>query len=337
MAYATVADGVELYYEVLEPSSPSLSNPDTVVFLNGLTMDTTAWAAVREYFSDDYRTLVYDARGQGRSSTPVGPYTPEQHASDLLALLAHLGDDGHDLGTLHLVGLSNGGLVAMLVAAQLADEPERVQSVSVIDSFLGVDPMLHTILDSWKSALASGGSALRFDVATPWVWGHSFLNRHHQDVLSFRERAAERDPDVIRYLIDGLLGFGGAHKALRAYEGPLLAAVGQEDILTPLRYSHEIVEWARHGVLVKIDQAGHAAPIERPDAVARVVRGFIGRRQEFMTPLFQEAELANDTALTGGDDHDGDDDRSDGYDDNDDDDRAEQDNQAGKADKGDAK
>ncbi|MDZ7704374.1 MAG: alpha/beta hydrolase [Trueperaceae bacterium] len=295
MAYATVADGVELYYEVLEPPSHPVSNPDTVVFLNGLTMDTTAWAAVREYFSADYRTLVYDARGQGRSSTPVGPYTPEQHASDLLALLAHLGndslsddshEDGHDLGALHLVGLSNGGLVAMLVAAQLTDEPERVQSVSVIDSFLGVDPMLRTILDSWKSALAAGGSALRFDVATPWVWGHSFLNRHYQDVLSFRERAAERDPDVIRYLIDGLLGFSGAHKALRAYNGPLLAAVGQEDILTPLRYSHDIVEWARHGVLVKIDQAGHAAPIERPDAVARVVRGFIGRRQEFMTPLF---------------------------------------------------
>jgi 3-oxoadipate enol-lactonase len=262
----------ELYYQ-----EGSLLEGETVVFVNGLTMDTTAWAGVEPFFADRYRTLRYDCRGQGQSGKPEGPYTPERHAADLRALLEALA-----LEPVHLVGLSNGGLVSALAASELK---ERVLSLSFIGSFIRVDSMLKVILRSWRGALLAGGSALRFDVAAPWVWGASFIDKHADLVEGARDKAAGADPRVIGWLIDGLLGFNDARKALRAYEGPVLAAVGQEDLLTPLRYSHEIVEWARRGILVTIDHAGHASPIERPEAVARVVRGFIERREEFLTPL----------------------------------------------------
>ena len=272
-----VADDVELHYQ-----KGGVAAEEAVVFVNGLTMDTTAWAGVERHFADAYTTLRYDCRGQGESDKPEGPYTPHQHAADLKTLL-----DGLSLSRVHLVGLSNGGLVSILLAGDLASEPERVRSVTTVDSFVRVDPMLKTILKSWRAALSAGGPALRFDVATPWVWGHSFLNGHADELTSHREAAAKADPAVIGYLIDSLLDFGDARKSLRAYEGPLLAAVGQEDLLTPLRYSHEIVEWARRGLLVTLEHAGHAAPVERPDAVARVVRGFIGRLEDFVTPLWE--------------------------------------------------
>ncbi len=273
-----VADEVELYYQ-----KGGVDTEEAVVFVNGLTMDTTAWEGLEQHFADAYTTLRYDCRGQGESDKPEGPYTPTQHAADLKTLL-----DGLSLSRVHLVGLSNGGLVSILLAGNLANaEPERVRSVTTVDSFVRVDPMLKTILKSWRAALGAGGAGLRFDVATPWVWGHSFLDKHADELASYREAAAKADPAVIGYLIDGLLGFGDARKSLRAYEGPLLAAVGQEDLLTPLRYSHEIVEWARRGLLVTLEHAGHAAPVERPEAVARVVRGFIGRLELFTTPLWE--------------------------------------------------
>jgi 3-oxoadipate enol-lactonase len=277
MARFEVAAGTELYYQ-----QGGVTRDEAVVFINGLTMDTSSWRAVEQGFADTYTTLRYDCRGQGESSKPKGPYTPLQHAADLKALL-----DALELRKVHLVGLSNGGLISAILAGELAiSEPERILSVTTIDSFVRVDPMLRVILDSWKAALETGGSGLRFDVATPWVWGHSFLGKYTAEVRAFRDKAAAADPAVVGYLIDGLREFTDARKSLRAYEGPLLAVVGQEDILTPLRYSHEIVEWARHGMLVTLDAAGHAAPVERPEAVVRVVRGFIERRQEFMTPLF---------------------------------------------------
>ncbi len=278
------AGDAELFYELGGvAASEATEPPETIVFVNGLTMDTAAWEAVETGFADRYRTLRYDCRGQGRSGKPEGPYRPEQHAADLLALLDGLGLEG-----LHLLGHSNGGLISVLLAGDAA--PGRILSLTLVDSFIRVDAMFSSILASWKGALRAGGPALRFDVATPWVWGASFIERHGKVLASYRDKAAQADPEVIGWLIDGVAGFGNAHKSLRAYEGPVLAAVGQEDILTPLRYSHEIVEWARRGILVTIDHAGHAAPIERPEAVVRVVRGFIERREAFMTPLWPDGD-----------------------------------------------
>lgn len=267
---------VELYYEL--GGAPTA--PETVVFVNGLTMSTLAWAGVEPHFADRYRTLRYDCRGQGASGKPPGPYTPETHAADLALLL-----DGLELERVHLVGHSNGGLVSALAAAELAGRtPGRVLSLSLVASFLRLDPLLRATLRSWRAALDAGGPGLRFEVAAPWVWGRSFLEEQGEALAAYREAAAQADPRVIGWLIDGLLSLGDARKALRAFDGPVLAAVGHDDLLTPLRLSHEIVEWAGRGILVTIDRAGHGLPVERPEALARVVRGFLERQGELGQP-----------------------------------------------------
>ena len=248
-------------------ATPSEAPSETIVFVNGLTMDTSAWRAVAERLGERCATLRYDCRGQGESDKPDGPYPPETHAQDLLELLAGLG-----LGRVHLVGLSNGGLVALLAAARA---PERVRSLAMIDSFGAHDAPLRLILDSWRGALEAGGAGLRFDVAAPWVWGQAFLNAHLGEVLALRERAAEADPAAVGHLIAGLAGFGSALDAFERYRGPFLALVGADDLLTPPRYSRALVEAAGRGKLVVLPEAGHAAPLERPAAVAQALAAFL--------------------------------------------------------------
>ena len=251
---------VELHYKLRGAG-------ETLVFVNGLTMDTTSWKPLELHF-DDYQTLRYDCRGQGESEKPSGPYTPEQHSDDLIALL-----DALELSNVHLVGLSNGGLISMLTAGRLG--AKRIKSVTTIDSLLSVDPILKTILLSWKAALVSGGPGLRFDVATPWVWGYRFLNEHLEDVLGFRDLAASADGMAVAALIDGAASFGSAREVWRTYKGPSLAIVGEDDLLTPPRYSKEIVEYAFNGRLERLLEAGHASPVERPEAVATLIKKFL--------------------------------------------------------------
>lgn len=260
MAHLKLADGTALYYQQAGVGEP-------VVFINGLTMDTSSWQPVAAQLAARYATLCYDCRGQGQSDKPPGPYAPQQHAADLAALLEALG-----LARVHLVGLSNGGLVAALYAGMA---PERVASFVAIDSFARVDPLLQAILRSWRAALAAGGPALRFEVAIPWVWGHSFLAERLDEVLALRDKAAQVDPAAIAGLIEGLLDFNDAKEALAAYRGPLLAVVGEEDVLTPKRYSQELLSWAGRGRLIELPAAGHAAPIERPEAVSALLLEFL--------------------------------------------------------------
>ena len=261
----TRVNGIDLHYK-----RGAQENGETIVFINGLTMDTTAWRGAAHYLEDTYRTVRYDCRGQGESEKPEGPYTPQQHKEDLLGLLEALG-----LEEVHLVGLSNGGIVASLAAAALG--AARVKTLTVVDSFSRMDAAMRSILRGWSAALKAGGSGLRFDVATPWVWGHTFMNQHADEIASYRDKAAQADAAVIGYLIDGLAGFESSLQEVSRYDGPLLAVVGDEDILTPKRYSEETVAAARRGKFTVLDRAGHAAPIERPQEVANLLRDFLAQ------------------------------------------------------------
>ena len=281
MPQARLPTGVALHY-----ARSGIVEEVPTLFVNGLTMDTTSWNPLAENLGRDYAVIRYDCRGQGRSEKPDGPYRTLQHAADLVALLDHL-----ELDRVHLVGLSNGGLVSMVAAGELASgAPERIASLTVIDSFAEIDTALELIVSSWKQALRAGGAALRFDVATPWVWGHEFLARHHEEVRALRERAAEVEPRVVEGLIDGLLDFGNAYQSVAAYRGPMLVLVGADDVLTPPRYSKKILEDARDARLQILPGTGHAAPIERPNHVADAIRSF-RRALEPELPNRREADV----------------------------------------------
>ena len=261
----TRVNGIDLHYK-----RGGQENGEVIVFINGLTMDTTAWRDAAHHLEDTYCTVRYDCRGQGESEKPEGPYAPQQHKEDLLALLAAL-----ELEEVHLVGLSNGGIIASLAAAELG--AERVKTLTVVDSFSRMDKVMRSILRGWKAAVEAGGSGLRFDVATPWVWGHTFMNQHADDIASYRDKAAAADAAVIGYLIDGLASFESSLAEVGRYDGPLLAVVGEEDILTPKRYGEETVKAAKRGKLAVLERAGHAAPIERPKEVADLLRDFLAQ------------------------------------------------------------
>jgi 3-oxoadipate enol-lactonase len=249
---------------------------EPVVLINGIFMNTTTWDGLERALASHHRVVRFDGRGQGESSKPEGPYTVHQHTDDLEALLDTLG-----LGPVHLVALSNGALAALELAGR---RPELLRSLAVLDGFGRVDALMRAVLRSWRAALALGGTGGRFDVATPWVWGHTFLEEHESWLLGLREEAAAADPRPVLALVDGALAYGeqqrDASPALRVYRGPLLTLVGEEDVLSPPRYSLELLRVAGRGSLVVVPRAGHAAPIERPDAVARELEAFFARVRE---------------------------------------------------------
>jgi 3-oxoadipate enol-lactonase len=249
MPYQSV-NRIQLYYEW---HGDAAAFP--LVLINGLLADTTGWMFQTEPYATHFRLLLYDCRGQGQSATPPGPYPTDQHAQDLVALLDALG-----VQQTHLVGLSNGGAVAMTVAATY---PERVARLVVADSYAHSDLLIHAKLTSWLQALEHGGLSLRFDVATPWVWGQTFLAANRHLLAPLREKAASTDAEAVRGLLSGALDYD-IRDQLGAIRAPTMVLVGEEDLLTPPWYAREICTAIDGAQLCVIPQAGHALPIERP-------------------------------------------------------------------------
>ncbi len=74
-----------------------------LLLLHGWPEFWLTWEPVMTRLSDRYTLLAPDLRGFGDSDKPDGPFGPEQHAADMLALMDALGLDragvvGHDVG-----------------------------------------------------------------------------------------------------------------------------------------------------------------------------------------------------------------------------------------------
>ncbi len=84
------------------------------LLLHGLTANGACWGPVARYLECDFDVVMPDACGHGRSSAPARGYRYEDHAADVIALIAALGLDQP-----FLLGHSMGGMTAALVAAMM--------------------------------------------------------------------------------------------------------------------------------------------------------------------------------------------------------------------------
>lgn len=93
-----------------------------VCMTHSLTSDGGMWAEqVPVLLGAGYQVLRLDMRGHGGSSPEPGSYTIESLAGDVLAVLDALAFD-----SVHLIGLSMGGMIGQVIAA---DHPERLKSL----------------------------------------------------------------------------------------------------------------------------------------------------------------------------------------------------------------
>ncbi len=94
--YVRVSPDLEIYYE-------EAGTGDPIIFIPGWTASSYYFQKQVEHFSENYRAISYDPRGQGRSSKTLENHTYTQHGADLKAFM-----DALELKDVVLVGHSAG-------------------------------------------------------------------------------------------------------------------------------------------------------------------------------------------------------------------------------------
>lgn len=229
-------------------------NGKKIVLLNGLFTDLQSYEGVVPFLEDEFHILRYDARGQGESEHPVLPeYTLSDHVSDLASLL-----DCIKWESAFFVGISFGARIALSFGQQF---PQRVSAIVAADTYDEVTPLLQMKFNSWLRAFDNGGAQLRFDIASPWVWGESMVSKESPLYNEYRKKAATHPPHAVKALINGAMK-GDIDVA--KIEAPVYVVVGSEDLLTPPAYGQKMMIKLKRG---KIDlvPGGHASLLEHPE------------------------------------------------------------------------
>lgn len=262
-------NGISLNYEMDGEGPP-------VVFINGLTMDVNGWFLQVEAFSEKYRVLRYDCRGQGQSDKPDMEYSQEMHADDLKNLMDKLG-----IQKAHVVGISNGGMIAQHFTLMY---PEKVGALVLADTCSHIDVLLNLLVQSWIKAAETGGSELRYDVSLPVIFSEDFLKRNLDNIQLMREFSINNNPPrAVINLANACLKHN-VNDRISEIKAPTLIMIGEEDILIPLKYSkllHEMIEGSR---LVIMKNCGHVPPIEKPEEFNSIVLTFLKGYDSLVVP-----------------------------------------------------
>lgn len=242
----------------------------TILFGHGLLF--SGWQfnlqiyALRRY----YRCLAIDWRGQGASSGAARPFDMDTLTEDAAHLVRSLG-----VAPAHYVGLSMGGFVGIRLAAR---HPELVRSLVLMNTSAGPEDPAKA--DRYRTMARiyrfTGIGPLRRAVL-PLMFGPAFLaDPDSEDVIDEWERRLRRYPrSSVRDAVLAVANRAGVEDELAAIDVPTLVIGGAQDAATPPAHAQALAAGIRGARLEIIDDCGHSSPLERPDVVTELLRGFL--------------------------------------------------------------
>src|SRR6266404_3985887 len=141
MPHVSIGDA-DIYYEE-QGQGPAL------MLVPGLGGQGAFWAPQVRDFARDFRVIVHDHRGAGRSTHSRIRYSVDQMAADTIALMDRLG-----IARAHYVGHSTGGAMGQTIAQ---DHPDRLLSLVLSATWPGPDAYFRRCFETRKELLLHRG------------------------------------------------------------------------------------------------------------------------------------------------------------------------------------
>jgi aminoacrylate hydrolase len=258
---AVSLDDAEIHYEEQGAGPPLLLVP-------GLSGLGSFWAKQVADLARDFRVVVHDHRGAGRSSHSRIRYSVEQMAADVLGLMDRL-----DIDAAHLVGHSTGGAIGQVIAQ---DHPERLRRLVLSATWAGPDPFFRRCFAARKDVLLHQGMEAYVRASALTLYPPLWISAHDEAVEA-HVRGAMLNPspvEVVASRIDAIVRYDRRAR-LSEIAAPALVIVAADDMITPVFYSEELAGKIPAATLRVLDTGGHFAPVIAADTYNSAVGAFL--------------------------------------------------------------
>ncbi len=248
-----MADGARIATFVYGPSGVELdellgAHPVLALHGNGGT-HATFTKVIERLVAAGKGVIAFDARAQGRSTRGSLPLTYEQLADDAIVVLRALG-----ASRVHVVGHSDGGIVALLLARDHGDEV-----LSIVAGGANLTP--EGVIDD--PAWDTPGSA-----ATNRSWAAFMDGASLPDAIDPTLLPAAEDARLTAELLQLMLDEPHIEaSSLASIVCPTCVLVGEHDCITT-EQTRAIAEAIPTARLVVVPGVGHSLPRLAPDSVA---------------------------------------------------------------------
>lgn len=236
---------------------------EVIVLLHGFCGSSAYFEQVIPLLSGSYRVIAPDLRGHGASDAPLGAYSIDQMANDVLALLNAL-----EISEVYLLGHSLGGYITLSFAQRYASRlkgfglihstgypdseearEKRLQSVSTIQN-----DGITAFVDALVPGLFAPGAAPQLLERAKEIGYKTAPQGAAGAALAMRERPDRRD-------------------VISASALPVLLVAGAEDGLVPAERT--FTSDKANVTKATISGAGHMSMYEAPERLSEIIREFV--------------------------------------------------------------
>lgn len=226
------------------------------------------WRAQVPALAAGFRIINPDLRGHGQSGHVLQPFSLYDAASDVIAVLDHLG-----IERATWCGLSIGGMVALRAALAY---PDRVAGLVLLDTDAGPETAWHKVkYHAMGAGVRVAGMRPLLPAIARLMFGATTRRENPALVREWRREFAKvHVPSALRCL-DALMQRDSLLDRLPEIRVPALVLVGDEDRSLPVALSRRIHDRLPHSTFQVIPGAGHLSALERPTEVNEELLEFL--------------------------------------------------------------
>ena len=218
--------------------------PSLVLLHGGMSSSGSLLRNLAPHFDKNYRVAAFDRRGHGRTADTDAPFHYEEMADETIAFLEHLG------GKHFVVGHSDGGNVALIVAMRRPDLLKRVVLVGANYHYDGMRPMPMFHLEG--------------EQFEEWATKYGELSpsgkEHARDVITKTLHMFDTEP---AFSVDDLAKI----------TVPMLVMAGDDDLME-LSHTTSMYEAVPGAQLAIVPGTSHAVLKEKTKLSAKLIRNF---------------------------------------------------------------
>lgn len=255
---------IKIYYETKGKGFP-------LVMINGLGGNLDEWnPCLTEELSKQFKLLLFDNRGSGRTDTSDREYTIKLFADDTAGLMNAL-----KISKANILGLSMGGMIAQEL---VLNHPEKVAKLVLCSTFSGGSKDAHLSQDVSKMLTADRSTLSQEEMARmalPFLFTHDFIEKNpefveHRVQQSLRHPTSEQ---AYTRQLSAIQQFN-TNDRLRQVKVPTLIFHGRKDALIPLENGSILAKAIPNARLVCLEKSAHLL-IEETNKVITLLTDFL--------------------------------------------------------------
>lgn len=242
-----------------------------IIFVHGFPLDNSMWRNQVKFLQKDFYCITYDIRGLGSSYVGDGQYTMEAYVWDLFSIIDEL-----KISNPILCGLSMGGYIS-LRAIEVGQE--KFSGLILCDTKSEADDNAGKLVRAHKINQINTKGMENFAAEfLSTVFFEDTIKNNQKLFNEFLEIAKSQNPIGVKGALIAMLGRTDTTESLGKIQIPTLVISGAFDKLTPPVQMRKLAEKIKDSEFASIPFAGHMTPLENPQMINDLIKGFIQRR-----------------------------------------------------------